>query len=65
MPDRWTRTEQLGETRGNKIVLRIESPVEDEPSLKEYGYVISDLKRVAAVAAAMFALLIGLSFLFR
>jgi len=29
---------------------------------QEYAYVVADLKRVAILAAAMFALLIGLSF---
>ncbi|MBN1642882.1 MAG: hypothetical protein JXA09_16720 [Anaerolineae bacterium] len=61
MPDRPTPPQ----TPEGKIILRIEPPPEGEPELDEYGYVIADLKRVAAVAAAMFALLIGLSFLFR
>ena len=33
--------------------------------LNEYKYVIADLKRVAILAAAMFALLIALSFFIR
>ena len=48
-----------------KMVLRIEPPPEEEPHLAEYSYVVADLRRVGLVAAAMFALLIGLSFLFR
>ena len=35
------------------------------PDLGEYRYVITDLKRVAVLAAAMFALLIILSFFIR
>jgi hypothetical protein len=33
--------------------------------LHEYDYVVADLRRVAIVAAAMFALLIALSFFIR
>ena len=62
MPESPQRTPQSPE---GKIVLRIEPPTNDEPGLGEYSYVITDLKRVAAVAAAVFALLVGLSFLFR
>jgi hypothetical protein len=35
------------------------------PDLHEYEYVFGDLKRVAILAAALFALLIGLSFFIR
>lgn len=35
------------------------------PDMQEYGYVITDLKRVGILAAAMFALLIVLSFAIR
>jgi len=35
------------------------------PDFSEYRYVIADLRRVAIVAIAMFALLIALSFLIR
>jgi hypothetical protein len=65
MPDSARRSQRFEHTPNGKIVLRIESLPEDEPDLAEYGYVISDLKRVGVVAAAVFALLIGLSFLFR
>ena len=32
------------------------------PDMEEYGYVFTDLRRVAILALAIFALLIGLSF---
>jgi len=35
------------------------------PDFQEYRYVITDLKRVGILAAAMFALLIVLSFVIR
>ena len=35
------------------------------PDSQEYAYVIADLKRVAILAAGVFALLIGLSFFVR
>jgi hypothetical protein len=39
------------------------TPAQAEPSgLREYAYVVGDLKRVTILAAAMFALLIALSF---
>jgi hypothetical protein len=55
----------LEHTPEGKIVLRVAPSSDEAPDLSEYRYVIDDLKRVAAVAAAMFALLIALSFLFR
>jgi hypothetical protein len=36
-----------------------------KPDFQEYRYVITDLRQVAILAAAMFALLIALSFLIR
>ena len=32
---------------------------------EEYGYVVADLKQIAIIAAAMFAVLVALSFLIR
>jgi hypothetical protein len=37
----------------------------DEPSHREYAYVSQDLKRVTILAAALFGLLIALSFFIR
>jgi len=39
--------------------------LQDLPDSQEYRYVVDDLKRVAILAAAMFALLIALSFFIR
>ena len=42
------------------------TPAQAEPSgLREYAYVVGDLKRVTILAVAMFALLIALSFFIR
>jgi len=41
------------------------APVEPEADQHEYEYVIADLRQVAILATAMFALLVGLSFFFR
>ena len=42
-------------------------PVQDQgtANLREYAYVIADLRQVTILALAVFALLIGLSFLVR
>ena len=49
-----------------KVKLEMPSaPVQQTPDLNEYRYVITDLRRVAILAAAMFALLIVLSFFIR
>ncbi|MBN1580535.1 MAG: hypothetical protein JXA89_07510 [Anaerolineae bacterium] len=48
--------------------VRLEMPsdkTQQPADLSEYDYVITDLKRVAILAAAMFALLIALSFFIR
>ena len=43
----------------------VQAPEPARPDFQEYRYVITDLKRVAILAASMFALLIALSFLIR
>ena len=49
--------------KSDRVVVRIERVEEAAPStLEEYSYVVADLKRVALLATAMFALLIALSF---
>ena len=65
MPEPAREPERVSRNPEGKIVLRIEEPPDGGQDRAEYGDVIADLKRVAAIAAAMFALLIGLSFLFR
>jgi hypothetical protein len=65
MPQPAHEPERASRTPEGKIVLRIEEPPDDGRDRAEYEEVIADLKRVAAIAAAMFALLIGISFLFR
>ena len=50
-------------SKSDRVVVRIERVEEADPStLEEYSYVVADLKRVALLATAMFALLIALSF---
>jgi hypothetical protein len=57
------RTRKSRANQNNRVVVRIERPEEAPPSsLAEYSYVVADLKRVALLAAVMFALLIALSF---
>jgi hypothetical protein len=41
------------------------TPTQQTSDLNDYKYVVTDLKRVAILAAAMFALLIALSFFIR
>lgn len=57
------RTHRSRANPDNRVVVRIERAEEAAPSsLAEYSYVVADLKRVALLATAMFALLIALSF---
>jgi hypothetical protein len=67
MTKRSRRARQKGAKRSSE--LRVEVPqVEQEPAAPdqgEYRYVATDLKRLAILAAAMFALLIVLSFFIR
>ncbi|MBN1934232.1 MAG: hypothetical protein JW934_06190 [Anaerolineae bacterium] len=57
-----TRKMPTGETHA----VRLEMPKASESAAEnEYGYVIADLKRVAILAAGIFALLVVLSFFIR
>ena len=57
------RTHKPRANQDDRVVVRIERAEEAPPaSLEEYSYVVADLKRVALLATAMFALLIALSF---
>jgi hypothetical protein len=57
------RTRKSRANQEDRIIVRIERAKETAPSsMQEYDYVIADLKRVALLATAMFALLIALSF---
>ena len=49
---------------GSQSTLRVEikEPEQDTLNVQEYQYVTTDLQRMAILAAAMFALLIALSF---
>jgi hypothetical protein len=51
-----------------KVTVKIEMPpveTQQAQDMAEYQYVITDLKRVAILAAAMFALLIALAIFIR
>lgn len=64
---RRNRKKSAGRVRPLKSV-RVETPLAEEhttPDFVEYRYVVTDLKRLAILATAMFALLIVLSFFIR
>ena len=64
-----SKQSRRGRTRATQrpIVAQPSAPAEapEEPDFGEYSYVIADLKRVAILAGAMFALLVALSFFIR
>ena len=72
---RRTRKAKAGSQHGRtpRVQVRVQipfEPAEENPSAggdprDEYRYVFTDLRRVAILAAGMFALLIALSFLLR
>jgi hypothetical protein len=64
---RRNRKKSAGRVRPLKSV-RVETSLAEEhttPDFVEYRYVVTDLKRLAILATAMFALLIVLSFFIR
>jgi hypothetical protein len=57
--------QRVGRPAVSAIKPAVQAPEPARPDFHEYRYVITDLKRVAILAASMFALLIALSFFIR
>jgi hypothetical protein len=64
-----SKRSRRGRPRTTRRPITVQPPApaeaQEQPDFSEYSYVITDLRRVAILAAAMFALLIALSLFIR